>query len=137
MSDNIPPLPPQLITPPPAYKCLNTQSTLPSALQLQQHSTQFNIGMKSYETPQTLPKQSTPYEKPQPANTKQLIPTVKLKEIQKPPIDFEQLKPTANKMHHRSHSLVINNNDNQPHANEVTFRDTHSTDTYEVYNKFT
>ena len=51
MSDNIPPLPPQLITPPTAYQCLNTQSTLPSAPQLQQHSIQFNIGMNSYETP--------------------------------------------------------------------------------------
>ena len=86
MSNNTPPLPPQLITPPPSYKCLNTQSTLPSAPQLQQHSTQFNIGMKSYETPQTLPKQSTPYEIPQSANTKQLIPTVKLMEIQNPPL---------------------------------------------------
>ena len=47
MSDNIPTLPSQPITPPPAYQCLNTQSTLPSAPQLQQHSTQFNIGMKS------------------------------------------------------------------------------------------
>ena len=111
MSDNIPPLPPQLITPPPAYQCLNTQSTLPSAPQLQQRSTQFNIGMKSYEAPQTLPKQSTPYEIPQPANTKQLKPTVKLMKIQNPPpIDFEQLKLTANKMHHRSHCLDIINN---------------------------
>ena len=89
--------------------------------------------MKSYETPQTIQKKSTPYEKPQPANTKQLIPTVKLMDIQNPPpIDFEQLKVTANKMHHRSHSLDIINNDDQPHTNEVTFRDTHSTDTYEV-----
>ena len=47
MSDNIPTLPSQPVTPPPAYQCLNTQSTLPSAPQLQQHSTQFNIGMKS------------------------------------------------------------------------------------------
>ena len=138
MSDNIPPLPPQLITPPPAYQCLNTQSNLPSAPQLQQHSTQFNIGMGSYETLQTLPKRSTPYEIPQPTNTKQLIPTVKLMEIQNPtPIDFEHLKLTANKMHHRSHSLDIINNDDQPHTNEVTFRDIHSTDTYEVLNKFT
>ena len=54
-------------------------------------------------------------------------------EIQNPPpIDFEQLKLTANKMHHRSHSLDIINNDDQPHTNEVTFRDIHSIDTYEV-----
>ena len=92
MSDNIPSLPPQLITPPPAYQCLVTQSTLPSAPQLQQHSTQFNIELNSNETPRTLPKQSTPNEIPQLANTKQLIPTVKLMEIQNPPpIDFEQL----------------------------------------------
>ena len=91
MSDNIPPLPPQIITPPPAYQCLSTQSTFLSAPQLQQHSTQFNIGMNSYETPQTLPKQSTPYEIPKPTNTKQLIPREKLMEIQNlPPNDFEQ-----------------------------------------------
>ena len=90
MSHKIPPLPPQLITPPPAYQCLSTQLTLPSAPKLQKHSKQINIGMKSYETPQTLPKQSTPYEIPQPANTKQLIATVKLMKIQNPPpIDFE------------------------------------------------
>ena len=133
MSENIPPLPPQLITPPHAHQCLNTQSTLSSAPQLQQHSKQFNIGMDSYETPQTLPKQSTPYEIPKPTNTKQLIPTVKLMEIQNPPpIDLEQLKLTANKTHHRSHSLDIIKNDDQQHTNEVTFRDIHSTDTYEV-----
>ena len=133
MSDNISPLPPQLITPPPAYQFLSTQSTLPSAPQLQQQSTQFNIGMNSYETPQTLPKQSTPYEVPKPTNTKQLKPREKLMEIQNPPPDdFEQSELTANKMHHRSHSLDILNNGDQPHTNEVTFRDTHSTDTNEV-----
>ena len=80
-----------------------------------------------------MPKQSTPYEIPQPANIEQLIPTVKLMEIQnQPPNDFEQLKLTANKTHHRSHSLDIINNDDQPNTNEVTFRDIHSTDTYEV-----
>ena len=134
MSD--PPLPPQLITPPPAYQCLGTQSTLPSAPQLQQHSTQFNIGIQPYEKPQTLQKQSTPYEIPQPtnpSNTKQVIPAVKLMEIQNPaPIDFEQLKLTANKVHNRSHSLDIINNDDQPHTIEVTYCDTHSADTYEV-----
>ena len=62
MSNTIPPLPPQLITPPPAYQCLGTQSTLPSAPQLQQHTTQFNIGTQPYENPKTLQKQSTPYE---------------------------------------------------------------------------
>ena len=35
-------------------------------------------------------------------------------------------------MHHRSHSLDIISNDDQPHTNEVTCRDIHSTDTYEV-----
>ena len=35
-------------------------------------------------------------------------------------------------MHHRSHSLDIINNDDQQNTNEVTFRDIHSTDTYEV-----
>ena len=59
-------------------------------------------------------------------------------EIRNPtPIDFEQLKLTANKMHHRSHSSYIINNDDRPHKNEITFHDTHSTDTYEVQNKFT
>ena len=42
--------------------------------------------MTSYETPQTLPKQSTPYEIPQTANNKQLIPTVKLMKKQNPPL---------------------------------------------------
>ena len=49
--------------------------------------TQFNIGKKTYETPQTLQKQSTPYKIPQPAstsNTKQLILTVNFTEIQNP-----------------------------------------------------
>ena len=42
--------------------------------------------MTSYETPQTLPEQSTPYEITQTANNKQLIPTLKLMEIQNPPL---------------------------------------------------
>ena len=141
MSDNIPSLPPQLITPPLTYQCLNDQSTLPSAPQLQKHSTQFNIGMKSFETLQTLQKQSAPYEIPiltNTSNTKQLIPTVKLLEIQiPPPIDFEQLKLTASKTHNCSHSLDIIDKDDQPLTNEVTYRDTLSIDTYEVKNKFT
>ena len=49
-----------------------------------------------------------------------------------PPIDFEQLKLTSNKLHNHSHSLDIINNENQPHTNEVTYCDTHSTDTYEI-----
>ena len=43
-----------------------------------------------------------------------------------PPIDFDQSKLTANKMNNRSHSLDV-------HANEVTYCDSHSADTYEVY----
>ena len=49
-----------------------------------------------------------------------------------PPIDFDQLKITANKMHNRSHSLDILKNDDQPHANEVTYFKDHSADTHEV-----
>ena len=48
-----------------------------------------------------------------------------------PPIDFEQLKLTANKMHNRSHNLDVLQKD-QPHTNEVTYLDTHSADTYEI-----
>ena len=48
------------------------------------------------------------------------------------PIDFDQIKLTANKMHNRSHSLDILKNDDQQHTNEVTYFDTHSADTYEV-----
>ena len=62
-----------------------------------------------------------------------MIPTVKLTGIQNPPpIDFEQLKITANKIHNRSHSLDVISNEYQPHTNEVTYYDTHPTDTYEV-----
>ena len=117
LSDTIHPLPPQLFTPPPAYQCLGTQPPLPSAPQLQQHTTSFNDRIQSYQAPKPLIKQSTPYEIPQPTktstNTKPLIPTVKLMERQYPaPIDFKQLKLTANKMHTRSHSLdKINNQD--------------------------
>ena len=49
-----------------------------------------------------------------------------------PPIDFDQLKITANKMQNRSHSLDILKNDDQPHTNEVTYFKNHSADTYEV-----
>ena len=54
-------------------------------------------------------------------------------EIQNPPpIDFDQLKITANKMQNRSHSLDILKNDDQPHTNGVTYFKNHSADTYEV-----
>ena len=49
-----------------------------------------------------------------------------------PPIDFDQLKLTANEMHNRSHSLDILKNDDQPHTNEVTYCDSHSADTHEL-----
>ena len=49
-----------------------------------------------------------------------------------PPIDFNQLKLAANKMHNSSHNLEILKKDDQPHTNEVTYFDTHSADTYEV-----
>ena len=49
-----------------------------------------------------------------------------------PPPYFGQLEITENKMHNRSHSLDVINNEDQPHTNEVTFYDTHSTDTYDV-----
>ena len=81
--------------------------------------------------------QSTSYELPEPSNKstnkQHLIPTVKLMDIQNPPpIDFDQLKITANKMHNPSHSLDILKNDDQPHTNEVTYFKNHSADTYEV-----
>ena len=82
-------------------------------------------------------QQSTPYELPEPSSTstskQPLIPTVKLMDIQNsPPIDFDQLKLMANKMHNRSHGLDILRNDDQPHTNEVTYSDSHSADAYEV-----
>ena len=81
--------------------------------------------------------QSTSYEIPQPSNKstnkQHLIPTVKLMDIQNPPpIDFDQLKTTANKMDNRSDSLDILKNDDQPHTNEVTYFENHLADTYEV-----
>ena len=141
-------LPPQLITPPPSYQCLgnnvsfpNTSlshnAPLPSAPNIQQQTTSFQTN--SYEPPFNM-NQSTSYVIPQPSNTSNkstnkhhLIPTVKLMDIQNPPpIDFDQLKITANKMHNRSHSLDILKNDDQPHTNEVTYFKNHSADTYEV-----
>ena len=108
-------LQPQLITPPPAYQCLgnnvsfnNTPHNAPisSAPIIQQQPTSFNS--HPYETPLPI-NQSTPYEIPKPSTTltskQHLIPTAKLIDIQNPPpIDFYQLKLTANKMHNRSHS---------------------------------
>ena len=135
-------LPPQHNTPPPAYQCLGNKvsftntclthnAPLPSAPNIQQQPTSFHG--HSYETPLTM-NQTTPYEIPQPSTNKQhLIPTVKLMDIQNPPpIGFDRLKITANKMHNRSHSLNILNNDDQPHTNEVTYSKNHSADTYEV-----
>ena len=148
--NKLPILSPQLITPPPAYQCLgnnvpfNTpQATsittphikpIPSAPNLQQQSSTFQGS--SYEHPLSISK-TTPYEIPQPSSTstnkQNLIPSVKLIEIQNPPpIDFNHLKLAANKMHNRSHSLDILKNDDQPHTNAVTYFDTHSADTNEV-----
>ena len=138
-------LPPQLITPPPAYQCLEIKipvstthnspshvSPTPSAPNIQQTSTFHGT---SYEQQLGINK-TTPYEIPQPSqvNTQNnLIPSVKLIEIQNPPpIDFTQLKLVANKMNNRSHSLDMLNDDDQPHTNEVTYFDTHSANTYEV-----
>ena len=128
-------IPPQLITPPPAYQCLGNSlsAPIPRAPKIEQHNILFNN--HPYETPIPI-NQPTPYEIPKPSTTsneqQHLIPTSKLLDIQNPPaIDFDQLKLTANKMHNRSHSLDILKND-QPHTNEVTYFDTHSADTYEI-----
>ena len=148
--NKLPIIQPQLITPPPAYQCLrknvsfNTPQTtslptppmapIPSAPNIQQQLSTFHGS--SYEPPLGISK-TTPYEIPQPSTTstnqQNLIPSVKLMEIQNPPpIDFNQLKLVANKIHNRSHNLDILKNDDQPHRNEVTYFDTHSADTYEV-----
>ena len=126
-------IPPQLITPPPAYQCIgdSLSAPIPSAPKVEQHNS--SIQNRPYETPINQPK---PYEIPSPSLTttehRHLIPTLKLLDIQNPPpIDFEQLNLTANKMHNRSHSLDILQND-QPHTNEFTYFDTHSIDTYEI-----
>ena len=135
ISENkVPQLQPPHFTPPPAYQYLGNNAPVPSAPHLQQQSTSFNG--HSYETPLHM-QQSTALEIPQPSsiltNKKRLIPSVKLMDIRNPPpIDFDQLKLTANKMHNRSHSLDILRNDEQPHTNEVTYCDSHSADTYEV-----
>ena len=113
----------QLITPTPAYQCIgnNLPAPVPSALKVQQHNSLFHN--HPYETPIPL-QQPKPYEIPNPSTNNEhrhLIPTSKLLDRQNPPpIDFEQLKLTANKMHNRSHSLDVLQND-QPHTNEVTY----------------
>ena len=115
-------LPPQLITPPTAYQCLGnnvsfsnaslTHNTpLPSAPNIQQQQQPTSFQASSYEQSLNM-NQQTSYEIPQPSNKsnnkQHLIPTVKLMAIRKPPpIDFDQLKIKANKMHNRSHSLDI------------------------------
>ena len=126
---------PQLMTPPPAYQCIGNSlsAPIPSAPKVEQHNNLFHN--HPYETPIPI-NQQKPYEIPNPSLTtneqRHLIPTSKLLDIQNsPPIDFEQLKLTANKMHNRSHSLDILQND-QPRTNEVTYFDTHSADTYEI-----
>ena len=139
-------LPPQLITPPPAYQCLgnnisfpntplNHNTTLPSLPNRQQQQT-TSFQTPSYEQPHNL-NQPTSYEITQPSNKstnkQHLIPTLKLLDIQNPPpIDFDQLKLTANKMQNRSHSFDILKNDDQPHTIEVANFKNHSADTYEV-----
>ena len=126
---------PQLITPPPAYQCIGNSlsAPIPSAPKVEQHNSLFHN--HPYETPIPI-HQPKPYEIPNPSLTtneqRHLIPKSKLLDIQNPPpIDFEQLKLTANKMHNRSHSLDVLQND-QPHTNEVTYFDIHSADTYEI-----
>ena len=139
-------LQPQLITPPPAYQCLGNNisfpntplahnTPIPSAPNVQQQQT-TSFQTHSYGQPHNI-NQRTSYEIPQPpnrsTNKQHLIPTVKLLEIQNPPpIDFDLLKITANKMQNHSHSLDILKNDDQPHTNEVTYFKNHSADTYEV-----
>ena len=126
---------PLLMTLPLAYQCIGNSlsAPIPSAPKVEQHNNLFHN--HPYETPIPI-NQPKPYDIPNPSITtneqRHLIPTSKLLDIQNPPpIDFEQLKLTANKMHNRSHSLDILQND-QPHTNEVTYFDTHSADTYEI-----
>ena len=123
--NKLPILPPQLITSPPQYQCLGNnvsfispQTTslptpdiapIPIAPNIQQQSSTFHGS--SYVPPLGISK-TAPYEIPQPSSTstnqQNLIPSVKLMEVQNPPpIDFNQLKLAANKMHNRSHSLDI------------------------------
>ena len=132
--NKLPSILPQLITPPPAYQFIgnNLPAPIPSAPKVEQHNSLFHN--HPYETPIPI-HQPKPYEIPNPSTNNEdrhLIPTSKLLDMQNPPpIDFEQLKLTANKMHNRSHSLDVLQND-QPHTNEVTYFDTHSADTYEI-----
>ena len=132
--NKLPSILPQLITPPPAYQCIgnNLPAPIPSAPKVEQHNSLFHN--HPYETPIPI-HQPKPYEIPNPSTNNEhrhLIPTSKLLDMQNPPpIDFEKLKLTANKMHNRSHSLDVLQND-QPHTNEVTYFDTHSADTYEI-----
>ena len=91
-------LPPQLITPPPAYQCLgnnvsfpNTPIThntpLPSASNIQQQQT-TSFQTHLYEQPHNI-NQPTSYEITQPSNKstnkQHLNPTVKRLDIQNPP----------------------------------------------------
>ena len=132
----LPPIPPQLITPTPAYQRLSSLPPIPIPVPFPSAPTieqSHAIKPYSYETQTT---QQTPYEIPQPSNNQnnqhKLKPTSRLLEIQNPPpIDFNQLKLTNNKIQNRSYSLDILKND-QPHTNEVTYYDTHSADTYEI-----
>ena len=132
----LPPIPPQLITPPPAYQRLSSLPPIPIPVPIPSAPTieqSHAIKPYSYETQTT---QQTPYEIPQPSNNQnnqhKFIPTSRLLEIQNPPpIDFNQLKLANNKIQNRSYSLDILKND-QPHTNEVTYYDTHSADTYEI-----
>ena len=133
--NKLPSILPQLITPTPAYQCIgnNLSAPIPSAPKVEQHHSLFHNHPNETPVPIHQPK---PYEIPNPSSTtneqRHLIPTSKLLDMQNPPpIDFEQLKLTANKMHNRSHSLDVLQND-QPHTNEVTYFDTHSADTYEI-----
>ena len=131
----LPPIPPQLITPPPAYQRLSSLPPIPIPIPSAPNIEQSHTPNKPYPY-ETQIAQSTSYEIPQTSNTQHnqhhLIPTSRLLDIQNPPrIDFEQLKITNNKIQNRSHSLDILKND-QPHTNEVTYFDTHSADTYEI-----
>ena len=129
----MPQLQPQLFTPPPAYQYLITHPYPVRRIYSNNlhHLTDIRTKRLYLCNSQHL------IEIPQPSSTstskQPLIPSVKLLDIQNPPpIDFDQLKLTANKMHNRSHSLDILRNDDQPHTNEVTYCDSHSADTYEV-----
>ena len=145
----LPPIPPQLITPPPAYQRLSSLPPVPIPIPTPSapNIEQSHIQIKPYPNESPITHQ-TQYEIPQPSNNQhnqhnqhsqhnqhnphKLIPTPRLLEIQSPPpIDFDQLKLANNKMQNRSYSLDILKND-QPHTNEVTYYDTHSADTYEI-----